>query len=432
MYSRYRLGLTSVALLLCMSVAAIAQLDRPSLVDPSRRSSAPVRMRATVITKVVPKIVRERVKISSIGVTTEPGAKVVLQPGVATAKNKAREKIADAAGAVQFEDVSPGTYKLQASKEGFETAEADAVTVKLQESSLVPLDLKPITYRLKIETNLTGGEVFYARRDEKNMGASGSIAADRLGNYCVVKIGRNGGAEVSDLKTGYYFIDIRPGPESPEFDEIHRAVTVPDEIDSIGGAPVKIDLEKKVSTEAFTTAWVPADWEMPAPWRLDNGLKVKNSDGIALPRNERYRHYLNFEMIANVRLLDSGTVGFVLRAQDPKNYYLLQLSAVKAQDPDTASLYLIKNGVSQLINSATTAAFSKTLTSNNGFRIIIKGERSDFTIWIEDSDTGKTHAVGRLSDQYDSFKKGAIGIAALAKSDFVVNYFAVCTPACPK
>ncbi len=145
---------------------------------------------------------------------------------------------------------------------------------------------------------------------------------------------------------------------------------------------------------------------------------MQNAEGIALPRNERFRYYVDFEMIADVKLRDNNTIGFVLRATDPQNYYLLQISGAGAPEPQTATLYAVKNGQRQYINSATTVAFTKTLASPNGFRVIIKGDNTGIAIWIKDSDTGKTNGVGLLTDQYNTFKKGSCRHCRLSKFEF--------------
>ena len=429
---------------ICISIGSLAlpvnaQFKRVPIVDAVRNPrpivrTAPVR-RIVSVRRVDTKVITrtERVRVNNLTVSTEKGAKVTLE--LKAPKPVTIEKIADAKGSAIFEDLKPGVYKVLASKDDFETAEADKVTISAQKAHGLAMDLKAVTYNLKIQTNLTGGEILFAQAIQKGKDASGAIISEQLGNYCVVKVQPNGEAVITELKKGYYDIDIRP--EALEFDKRETGINIPEDIDQVDGNTTgelktfQIDLEKKLSTEAFTTSWITADWEMPAAWRLEKGLKVR-SDGIGLPRNERYRNYVNFEMIANVKLPDESTAGFVLRAEDFKNYYLLQISGSRAQNPNTATLSSVKNGTMQFINSATTVAFAKTLSADSGFRILVKGDQAGFTIWIEDSTTGKTHAVGQLKDPYKTYQKGAIGIAGILKSNFEVNYFEVCTPACSK
>ena len=85
----------------------------------------------------------------------------------------------------------------------------------------------------------------------------------------------------------------------------------------------RIELEKKVSTETFASAWVNDDWFLPQGWKLqDRKLKTSGLAGIALPRNEQYRYYTNFEMISDVIMTDGNSIGFAWRAIDPKKLLL--------------------------------------------------------------------------------------------------------------
>ena len=421
---------------------ASAQIERISLREAARNprpvSSGGSRVKRPAAVRRVDRVVVTRtevVRVSDLTVTTEPGAKVVLESLVKTPRPFKRELVADRQGNAIFDDLKPGDYKVTASKDDFEPEEVERVKINPQKAHGLNMDLKALTYNLKIDTNLTGGDILFAPAIQKGKNASGSIISEQLGNYCVVKIQPNGEAVIPDLKKGYYDIDIRP--DSLEFAKTQAGINIPEDIDQDDTTiaelqTFQIEIEKNISRETFSTVWIPADWNMPSAWSLDRGMKVKNAEGIVLPQNPRYRYYTDFEMLADVKLKDDGTLGFILRAEDNKNYYVLEISGSKGANPHTARLYSVKNGVPQFLNSATTVSFAKTLASNNGFRVIITGNSKGFTVRIEDSDTGQTHAVGLLTDQYNTFQKGAIGIAGQAKSDFEVNYFTICTPTCPK
>ena len=437
MRKNYKLFLlfVSAGVLVGVCVApAIAQFERIPIVE--RRAAptgGPRATRTVVVRKVETRVVTktEQVAVNNLIVATEPGSKVILR--LKSPKPIPLEKIAGGSGSAIFSALTPGTYSISASKDGFESAEADGIKISAQKSHTLDIPLKEITYELKIKTNLTGGDILFAPAIQKGKDASGNILSDKLGNYCVVKIQPGGEAVITDLKGGYYDIDIRPA--AVEYETAARGINLPDDLDQDGTKGLQtfaITLEKKVSTETFNpTAWTSADWNMPSTWRLDRGIKVRNAEGIALPQNPRFRYYINFEMIADVKLRDEGTIGFVLRADD-KNYYLLQLSGSKGQNPNTASLYTSKNGVLELINSLTTVPFAKTMSSSNGFRVIIQGNAKGFTVLINDSDTGRTDGVGVLTDQFKTFTKGAVGIAGSAKSNFEVNTFLVCNESCSK
>lgn len=434
-------ALAVAAFLLIMGVSyAGAQFTRIPIVKVEKKprtapSGGPPRAkRAVSVRKVETKVITktQNVRSSSLAITTEPGAKVVLEK---TGPQPLKlEKIADVAGSVIFEDMKPGIYDAQASKENFESAEADKVTIAARTAHVLDMDLKPVTYKLKIQTNVTDGDILFAQAEITGKDPSGAIASRRLGNYCVVEIGPKGEAEVSELRKGYYEIDIRP---PLAFEQKLTGINIPDDLDDdVGGGlrTFEIDLENQLSTETFNpTAWVPADWSMPASWKLDNGIKVRNTDGIALPQNERYRYYRHFEMIADAKVPDDGVIGFVLRAENDKNFYLLQISGRRASQPKAATLFSMKDGVMTAIQTQTTDAFEKTIASNSGFRVYILNEKDEeFIVRIRDSETGQVFPLAGFSDPLPTHPKGAPGLAAMPRSSFEVSNFMVCTPRCSR
>lgn len=373
-------------------------------------------------------VVKETVRVNYLAVTTEPGAKVLVESKKAPAFRK--EIVANGSGLANFEALRPGGYKVTASKDGFDTEVNDEVTVEAQKGQALPLELEAIKYKLKLATNLrAGGEVFYALKDPKTPGGSDSIA-EREGDYCVVKVKPNGEAQVDDLQKGDYFIDIRPSAAELQFDELKIEIKVPADLEQGGDAPFDIALEAKISDKPFGTTWAQAEWSMPAAWRLDKGMKVRNAEGVALPQNTQFRNYTDFGLNAYAKLNDDGVLGFALRAIDDKNYYLLQFTGAKAPEPHRATLFAVKDGIPRVLDSRTMVSFAKTLASDKGFSLIVQGTGSAFTVRMEDSETGDKHAVGVLNDQSTSFRKGAIGIVGSAKSNFEVREFTVCPIRC--
>ena len=390
--------------------------------------------RPIVIQKVNNRVVvrKEVVRSSNLSVTTEPGARVVLtalgpRPGTPRSVVAARDRSAI------FENLAPGKYKIASSKEGFETQEQDLVTILPQKTHVLDLDLKAVTYKLKIQTNLTDGEVRYAQAINKGRDAKGSIISEEVGTYCIVKIGKNGEAVVPDLKQGYYNLDIRP--TALEYEQTLVGVNVPDDTEqddenvASETKTFELDIQKKISTQTFGTAWTAGEWEMPSGWSLQRGMRI-DSPGLALPRNEQYRYYTNFELISDVRIHDGGTAGFAIRAVDPNNYYFVEFSGARAPEPNVAKAYIIKDGQPRQIFAAPASGFATALASRNGFRVNIKGKDNDFLISIENSETGAREPVGRVIDRDSTFRKGAIGIAARSRTRFDIMYFEVCSNAC--
>jgi hypothetical protein len=388
-----------------------------------------------VIQKVTNRVITktEMVRASSLSVVTTAGAKVEIKPLAKTTKAPP-PVVADRNGSAIFEDVKPGEYRVSASKDGFVTQEQDLVKIAPQRTHVLDLSLPPITYKLRIRTpNVTDGEVRFAQAEYKGKDANGSIIAEEFGNKCFVKIqkvGNGGVAEISDLRKGYYNLDIRPA--ALQYEPTLVGLNVPDDTEQDPSGEAKtfeIEPVTKISTEVFGASWTKDSWIVPAGWSLSNRLKVGNSPGVALPRDERYRYYTNFELISDVKLSDGGTAGFALRAADPLNYYLVQISGQNAPEPNFVKGFIVQNGEAKQFFSVS-APFAATTSSKNGFRVLIKGDAKGFAMWIENSETGVRKPVTIISDPYNTFQKGAVGIASREKSNFEVMSFQVCPNEC--
>jgi hypothetical protein len=333
---------------------------------------------------------------------------------------------------VVFDDVKPGNYVVTSTKDGFESAEADPVAIAAQRANAIDLDLKPITYRLKIKTNLTAGDIVFAQARKLGENPDGSIRSQPLGNYCVVPIKPNGEADITDLQKGYYDIDIKPA--AIEYEVKGLGINLPEDLAQVDGAAVaNVSLEKKESTSEFSTVWAATDWDLPNGWRLDRGMKVRG-EGLAFPRNERYLYFTGFEMVANVKMDSGGGAAFVLRATDPRSYYLLEIGGPKAPWGEIARLSVVQNGTARILNSASTVPFRSTLASGSGFQVKVRSNPRapyGFSVWVEDSNTGRENAIGDFQDPNNTFQKGAVGIAGFSKADFDVRIFRVCPGRCP-
>ncbi len=304
------------------------------------------------------------------------------------------------------------------------------VELKPEEITSINLDLKPVTYQLTILTNVSDGEVRYAPLTSAGTNTDGTPKKLEAAGYCIVPI-NNGKAQIKELKKGDYNLDIRA--KALEYGVIRTDISLPsDDLDDDGSPEKKIlsvELERQQSTTTFSTAWSGSDWIAPATWKLDgnNGMKVSGAFGLALPRNESYRHYIDFEVISNIRLLNAGTAGFVVRTLDNQNYYLIQISGEKADEPYLMKGFVVKSGKAELLNSSSIQTFASSLNSN--FPVIIKSEKNVFTVYIENQD-GEKVPLGKITDPASNFKIGAVGIAGQPNSNFQVSFFKICTPSC--
>jgi hypothetical protein len=426
--------------LLCGATAAQfgVRLDIKAAANNASSGGGYVAPRKAIVIQKVNKVVvtkREVVRVSNLSIVTEPGAKVLLESTDKSSRPFRREIVADASGSAIFDELKPGDYKVSASKDGYVTQEQDQLKILPQRPHVLDLSLPPVTYKLKIETpGISDGEVRYALAQYKGKDAKGSIISEEFGNTCFVKIqrkGTGGEAVISDLKQGYYNLDIRPS--ALEYEPTLVGLNVPTDTEEGETGETKsfeIALKKKISTEIFGAAWTRDGWEMPSQgWSLGNRMKINNATGTALPRDDRYRYYTNFEMISDVKMLDGRSVGFAIRAVDSRNYYYVQITGPNAAEPNFAKGFIVANGEPRQFFSVS-APFASTTSSKNGFRVIIKGNEKGFAIWIENSETGVRKPVTTITDPYNTYQKGAVGIASLDPASFEVTSFQVCPSEC--
>lgn len=425
------------------TVEAQEEISRPPLRDVVKRKLKPsvaVAPKPKIKPKpkkvYVPQTVTAKRETKTISVktgnlvisTTETSAEITLQSSVPGATP--RTKTIPEEGTVQWENLSPGKYTVTATLDGFDSQEVD-VELLAQKTVSLNLDLKPITYQIIIETNVNDGEVRYAPLGIVGRNAKGDLKTGETGGYCYVPI-KNGKAQIKELKKGTYNLDIQGGVE---YKNTVTKMTLPNDIADDNGevadepSVISIDLERQQSTTTFGTAWSNSEWNFPAGWKMENNsLKTSGLPGVALPGNELYRHYIDFEMISNVRLLNEGTAGFIVRALNDQNYYLVQISGAKAAEPYQMQIFVVKKGKAEPLSSSSVQTFASTLAAN--FSIIIKGEKNVFTVFIEDREKGEYVPLGKITDPGSNFNKGAIGIAGQQNSNFQVYTFKVCTPVC--
>lgn len=410
--------------------------NRDSITQPQRVKTI---QRVTVVVREV-KTKTKIVKTSNLTVSSEAGAKVALESLIRGVKPMTKEisKSNPKDKTVEFENLRPGKYTVTASLDGYKTQETN-VTVAPQKTIGISLDLESYKYQLNIDTNVPDGEVRFAPARLERTNPDGSLKTTETGGYCIVPI-EKGKAVINELQKGYYNIDIRPF--AVEYQPVLTAINIPTEIlaendtESKELQSYRIELDKKISTEIFGAAWVNGEWNLQQGWKLQDGrMKTAGLAGIALPRNEQYRYYTNFEMISDVIMTDGNSIGFALRAVNPQNYYSLYISGAKAPEPLLATGYVVKDGKSTLLFSNPITNFAKTIKAKQSFRVKIKSEDNEdnniFKIFIEDFDTGKSNPVGDMVDRDKSFRKGAIGIIGRENAFSEIGFFNICPNSCP-
>lgn len=374
-----------------------------------------------------PRVVTD--KTSDLTIETTEGATVVMALQRGRLKPLEIKRTAVNGKAV-FENLNPGKYVLTAERENYVEQETE-LTVNPQETATLNFPLEPIRYQLNIETNIPDGEVRYAPAERIGVNPDGSVKLQPSGDYCIVQI-KNKQAKITGLSKDYYTIDVNPSQSALEYEPLKATITpdlIVDEEDETEGIQyIDIDLEIKVSNQTFTTAWSGRDWEMPPGWRLEDKMVTAGINGVALP-NDPYRHYTNFEMRSTVRSLDGKTVGFAVRALNKNNYYLIQVGGNRAVNRYMLTAFTVKNGVPTQLRSIDISAFDSVIDDRKWFTVIIRGEGNTFRIFIENR-RGERQPVGDVTDPYENYKKGAVGVAEINNSNFEVGAFTVCPNSC--
>ena len=374
--------------------------------------------------KETPKLV----KPTGLSITTLPFADVTLKP----IKGAERKFKADASGVIFSDTLKPGTYKLTALAEDYVPQESEII-IQPQKIATIPIALKKVTYDFSIETNVDKGEARYAPVKVIGDNPDGTKKVQEIGGYCVAPV-KDKKAVIDDLSKGEYYIKVS-SPDNPEYEEETAYVRIPEDVpeekegEANASAAFSIPLEYKLSTKTFNQIFTSDAWELPQNWRIDSkGLKG-NSVGIALPKENDYRNYKDFELNTSVRLIDDTSVGFVLRAVDNNNYYLIKLTGAASIEPYRVSAFIVKDGKPRRVMENPINFLAGTIGNKKYFGVIIKAKGDLFEISIADSETGKSYPLGN-AEFNNNFRKGAVGIGVMEKSNFEIGLFSVCYQIC--
>jgi hypothetical protein len=121
----------------------------------------------------------------------------------------------------------------------------------------------------------------------------------------------------------------------------------------------------------------------------------------------------------------------VLRAQDKQNYYLIQVTGANAPKPYELQSFIIKNGVSQILQPPLSISGVAEKITGKTFEATIKFVDNKISISVSDSNTGDILPLGNLTDFNRTFSIGAPGMAARGQEQVEIARFIV-TPAARK
>ena len=387
------------------------------------------RVRNTATTTTVRTVTRTKTVVvtpttGTLSVATEPGAALLVEPlrgGDALEGDVAKDE-----RLFIFNNLKPGTYRVAAELDGYTDAEKE-VTVVANRPASVTLELRPITYNVNLTTNVTTGEVRYAPVVAHKDPSTGEVKYERApgGETRIMPI-QNGRAVLSNLRTGTYGLDIRA--DEVGYQTLLATVTLP------GKTDFDIKLNKLLSTKTFSATWTSLDgWEAPTSWTIATRKLSLTGPGVGLPKDESYRYYSDFQLSSDAKMINGVAASFVVRAVDKQNYYLIQLTGAKADEPYVLRGYIVRNGQPQRMASPIPIdGFAQTLKLGQFFTVSIKGTDNSFNVSITDSQTGDVLPLGILTDPNRTFKVGAVGLAVRDTEQNEIGRFIVCTSDCPK
>jgi hypothetical protein len=349
---------------------------------------------------------------SSLSVAAESNATILVEP-IKVKNGQGQQGVVPAGeGIFVFNELKPGSYRVAGTLAGHHPVEK-VVVLAANKSQSVTLDFQPILYSVIINTNINTGELKY--------GAEGQPLSN------VVPI-QNRSVRLN-LRAGKYVVEIVPSEFGYE-PQRHAFSLAADQ--TVLDVPLK---RIALTTDTLSPTWTSAElqaWEMPAAWRADarKNLSVKGP-GVALPREESYRYYKDFRLSSSAKMVNGVALSFALRARDSQNYYLLQLTGEKSDEPYTLRLFVVKNGVEQRIRAIPIPrSGAKAMDAGQFFAVSIKMIDYAITVEIEDSETGAPYPLGVLTDPARNFAVGAVGIAGRNNEENVIGRFVVCTDNC--
>lgn len=402
----------------------ISGTGREELTRPAARAPKPKPVYVTnTRTVYVTRYVQPTITTGTLSVAALPNATILVEPvkggtGV-EATVPANESL------FIIGDLKPGTYRVAATLDGYRPNEK-RVEIVANKPKGVSLSLQPILYTVTISTNVASGEVRYAPVEAYT--AAGERKYKRTGETRLALI-QDRTAVLPALRKGTYGVDIRASETG--YDPLLGSVTVPDDTNK-EDVKLSVTLKNVRSTDSFS-ALTSDQWDLPAGWRIASYLLAANGKGVAIPHLERYRHYTDFQLISDAKMLNGLAVSFVARASaDKQDYYLIQLTGANAEEPYLLSGFIVKSGVRERFQSIPIGHLSATIKPNQFFKISIKMKDNSIDVSVADSQTGEYFPLGVLTDSNRNFPIGAVGIAAGDKDQNQFGSFIVCVPECPK
>ncbi len=407
-----KVGVIVVALLLVFALSLIVHAQGDARGNKGRvngpKAPPPVNSGPKVIyrDRVVERIVRVTPTTGALTIVAEPGASIQLEyltrgGGVA---EESKNIIPAGERSIIFNGLRPGRYRVVAELGGHQPADSP-VLVKAGKYDKVELNLVPITYNVTVRFNASSGMLTYAKGGE----------VPRSVNF------QNNKATLSGLTGGDYAIKIVPDDAS--YVPMSTSLTVS------GESSKSFDLKRLESKDFLGSSG--SDWALPGGWSFSSGKVIVKGSGVALPSDSSYHNYKDFQLSTDVRMINGVAVSFVVRGADSQNYYLVQITGPNADEPYVLRGYLVRNGLAQRFGRTfNVSQFSETLKPGKYFHVVLTMTGSEISVKAQDSETGDLLELGRLPDSSNTFRIGAVGIAARGSEQNEVAQFSICVSNC--
>jgi hypothetical protein len=397
------------------------QLSNPGSARPPKRASR----RYGTVAPIVRYLTKEVLVMPTTGtlfISTESNANIVVEP-VAGGESEESTIPKDERFFI-FANLKPGRYRVAAALDGHHSGEKE-VTVERNKATGVTLDLKPITYKAVINTNISSGRILYAPVEDYLDARTGEKKYRAIGATIQVRI-ENRRALLTNLRRGIYGVDIKA--DEVGYETLLGTISVPDATNE-ETVTLNVNLKNTRSTANFS-AMTSDQWELPPTWSFASQKLSVRGRGVALPRLANYRYYTDFELVSDVKMRNQIAVSFVARAADKENYYLIQLTGAKAGQPYQLRGFIVKKGVAQAFGSVPIPHFANALDPKHNFRISITMKDNSTSVSLLDNQTGIWRPLGGFTDSNGHYPIGAVGIAAEDEEQNELGSFNVCTPKC--
>lgn len=395
-----------VLIIACCGLA-FAQREGTGRIKPAPKETKPAPLRKPRNPKPVAGAVVEKPTVStgSLTIVAEPGATVYIESDGKQKSDNREGKIERGKTAYIANGLNPGRYRVLVELAGYEDAEGKDgerfVEVAPGMTKGVEFKLRPTHYDFTIKTNVGTGEVTY-----------GAVGGDKT----TVKA-QDGSARLQNLRAGKYEVEISAS----------GYITWKGVIDvGEGKTGINRNLERRRSTELMAASWTSLDsWEVPRGWSVQSQKLQVSGEGIALHRNVNFRNYADFKLVSDVKMLNNVAASFVLRAQDKQNYYLIQITGSRADEPFVLRGFVVKNGVTQRLQDSINIGAHTTILAGQFFELTINCAGNKFAVSIGDSNTGEQPVLGVLTDLDRHFSSGAPGIAARGQEHNEIGRFII-------